>query len=112
MKRLKGKAYELGSANSTLFGAQIREKILCGNFRRERVNWFREVANRRGCTVPERPFSTAYIHTLLIPSYSVSGIAGYLKRKSTVGIAGRFGKVRKIAGEDFWARGFPWARQE
>ena len=74
MKRLKGKAYELGSANSTLFGAQIREKILCGNFRRERVNLFHEVANRWGCTVPERPFSTAYIHTLLIPSYSVSEI--------------------------------------
>ena len=36
----KGEAYKPGSANSTLFGAQIREKILCGNFRRERVNWF------------------------------------------------------------------------
>ena len=75
------------------------------------MNWFREVANRRGCTVPERPFSTAYIY-VVDPSYSVSGIAGYLKRKSTVGIAGRFGKVRKIAGENLGPEAIPWARQE
>ena len=40
------------------------------------------------------------------PKYSVSEMIGYLKGKSAIEIARRFGKVRKITGESFWARGY------
>lgn len=49
-----------------------------------------------------------HVHMLLPipPKYSVSEIVGYLKGKSAIEIARRFGKVRKITGESFWARGY------
>lgn len=44
---------------------------------------------------------------LSIPlKYNVLDIVDYLKGKSTIEIARHFGKVRKIAGESFWARGY------
>ena len=44
---------------------------------------------------------------LSIPhKYSVSEIVGYLKGKCAIEITRLFGKVRKIAGENFGARGY------
>ena len=41
------------------------------------------------------------------PKYAVSNAVGYLKGKSAIAIARRFGKkVRNFKGENFWARGF------
>ena len=47
-----------------------------------------------------------HVHILLSipPKYSVSKIVGYLKGKSALEIVRRFGKIRKIMGEKFWAK--------
>ena len=41
------------------------------------------------------------------PKYAVSKVVGYIKGKSAIMIARRFGKkVRNFKGERFWARGY------
>ena len=77
-------------------------------FGKNLVNLFRELANRRGCTILEGYLCREHVHMLLSisPKYSVSEIVGYLEGKSAIEIARRFGKVRKITGESFWARGY------
>lgn len=41
------------------------------------------------------------------PKYAVSTVAGYLKGKSAIQIARRFGgRERNFTGENFWARGY------
>jgi putative transposase len=41
------------------------------------------------------------------PKYSVSSVVGYLKGKSAITIARRFGgRTRNFSGEVFWARGY------
>ena len=87
---------------------KYRKKILYGNIRQELVNLFRELANRRGCTILEGHLCADHVHMLLSipPKYRVSEIVGYLKGKSAIEIARRFGKVRKITGESFWARSY------
>ncbi|WP_374044381.1 transposase [uncultured Bilophila sp.] len=50
-----------------------------------------------------------YDHVIVLaipPKHNVSEIVGYLIGKSTIEIARRFGKVRKITGESFWVRGY------
>ena len=87
---------------------KYRKKVLYGSIRQELVNLFRELANRRGCTILEGHLCADHVHMLLSipPKYRVSEIVGYLKGKSAIEIARRFGKVRKITGESFWARGY------
>ena len=87
---------------------KYRKKILYGNLRQELVNLFRELANRRGCTILEGHLCREHVHMLLSisPKYSVSEIVGYLEGKSAIEIARRFGKVRKITGESFVAGGY------
>ena len=79
---------------------KYRKKILYDSIRQELVNMFRELANRRGCTILEGHLCADYVHMLLSipPKYRVSEIVGYLKGKSAIEIARRFGKVRKITG--------------
>ena len=41
------------------------------------------------------------------PKYAVSTVVGYIKGKSTITIARRFGgRQRNFTGEVFWARGY------
>ena len=41
------------------------------------------------------------------PKYAVSNVVGYLKGKSAIQIARRFGgRERNFTGENFWARGY------
>ncbi len=41
------------------------------------------------------------------PKYAVSKVVGYIKGKSAIMIARRFGKkTRNFKGESFWARGY------
>ena len=91
-----------------VWNPKYRKKILYGNIRQELVNLFRELANRRGCTILEGHLCADHVHMLLSipPKYRVSEIVGYLKGKSAIEIARRFGKVRKITGESFWARSY------
>ena len=55
---------------------KYRKKILYGNLRQELVNLFRELVDRRGCTILEGDLCMDHVHILLSipPKYSVSEI--------------------------------------
>lgn len=41
------------------------------------------------------------------PKYAVSNVVGYIKGKSAITIAGKYGvRARNFTGESFWARGY------
>jgi putative transposase len=49
-----------------------------------------------------------HVHMLVSipPKYSVSHVIGFLKGKSALYIAQRYGRRRKMRGYHFWARGY------
>ncbi len=50
-----------------------------------------------------------HVHMLIdiLPKYAVSDVIGYIKGKSAIAIARKFGgKTRNFNGEKFWARGY------
>jgi putative transposase len=49
-----------------------------------------------------------HVHMLIsiLPKYSVSHIVGFLKGKTALYIAQKYGKRRKNRGYHFWARGY------
>ena len=49
-----------------------------------------------------------HVHMLLKipPKYSVSHIVGFLKGKSALYVAQKYGRRRKYRGYHFWARGY------
>ena len=52
---------------------KYRKKVLYGSIRQELVNLFRELANRRGCTILEGHLCADHVHMLLSipPKYRV-----------------------------------------
>lgn len=48
-----------------------------------------------------------YMCISISPKYSVSNVMGYIKGKSAIAIARRYGgRVKNFTGEVFWARGY------
>jgi hypothetical protein len=70
---------------------------------------FHELAEQRGCKMVEGHLMPDQVHMYISipPKYSVSSVVGYLKGKSAIAIARRFGgRKRNFIGEVFWARGY------
>ena len=85
-----------------------RRKLLYGRLRRELVAIFRELAGQKGCQIVEGHLMRDHVHMCISipPKYSVASVVGYLKGKSAIAIARRFGRERNFTGEVFWARGY------
>jgi putative transposase len=85
-----------------------RKKLLYGRLRRELVAIFRELAGQKGCEIVEGHLMQDHVHMCLSipPKYSVSNVVGYMKGKSAIAIARRFGRERNFTGEVFWACGY------
>ena len=85
-----------------------RKKVLYGRLRKELVGILRELATQKGCEIVEGHLMHDHVHMCLSipPKYSVSSVVGYLKGKSAIAIARRFGRERNFTGEVFWARGY------
>lgn len=85
-----------------------RKKLLFGRLRRELGGVFRELAEQKGCQIVEGHLMPDHVHMCISipPKYSVSSVVGYLKGKSAIAIARRFGRERNFTGEVFWARGY------
>lgn len=49
-----------------------------------------------------------HVHMLISipPKYSVSHVVGFLKGKTAIYVAQRYGRRRKYRGYHFWARGY------
>jgi putative transposase len=86
-----------------------RKKRIFGQLRRHLGEVFHELAEQRGCKIVEGHLMPDHVHICISipPKYSVSSVVGYLKGKSAITIARRFGgRQRNFTGEVFWARGY------
>ena len=85
-----------------------RKKLMFGRLRRELGTVLRELAEHKGCQIVEGHLMPDHVHMCISipPKYSVSSVVGYLKGKSAIAIARRFGRERNFTGEVFWARGY------
>ena len=85
------------------------KKRMFGQLRRHLGEVFRELADQRGCQIVEGHLMPDHVHMCISipPKYSVARVVGYLKGKSAITIARRYGgRKRNFTGEAFWARGY------
>ena len=92
-----------------VFIPKRRKKKLFGALRRHLGEVFRELAKQKEAEVVEGHLMPDHVHICLSipPKYAVSNVVGYIKGKSAITIARRFGgRQRNFTGEVFWARGY------
>ena len=92
-----------------VFIPKRRKKKLFGVLRRHLGQVFRELAQHKESEVVEGHLMADHVHVCLSipPKYAGSNVVGYIKGKSAITIARRFGgRQRNFTGEVFWARGF------
>jgi putative transposase len=92
-----------------VFIPKRRKKAIFGGLRRHLGEIFRELAKHKESEVVEGHLMPDHVHMCLSvpPKYSVSHVVGYIKGKSAIAIARRFGgRARNFTGEVFWARGY------
>jgi putative transposase len=92
-----------------VFVPKFRKKILYGKIKNFLKQEFHELARQKGCVIIGGSIVQDHVHMIVSipPKYAVSTIIGYLKGKSAIAIARKFGgKQRNFNGEDFWARGY------
>jgi putative transposase len=86
-----------------------RRKVIYGRLRREVVGILKRLCEYKGVEIIEGKACLDHIHLCLSipPKYSVAGIVGYLKGKSSMIIFEQFSKLKKnFKGHHFWARGY------
>jgi putative transposase len=86
-----------------------RKKKVFGAVRRHLGEIFHELASHKESRIVEGHWMPDHIHMCISipPKYAASNVVGYLKGKSAIMIARRFGgRDRNFTGENFWARGY------
>ena len=92
-----------------VFIPKYRRKAMYKELRKYLGEIFHELARHRECKIEEGHLCVDHVHMLISipPKYSVSQVMGYIKGKSAIAIARRYGgKRRNIVGQKFWARGY------
>lgn len=92
-----------------VFIPKRRKKRMYGALRRQLVEVFHELASHKESKIVEGYVMPDPIHRCISipPKYAVSNVVGYLKGKSAITIARRFGgRTKNFTGESFWARGY------
>lgn len=92
-----------------VFIPKRRKKAIFGALRRHLGGIFRELAQHKEARVVEGHLKPDHVHMCLSipPKLAVSNVVGYLKGKSAITIARKFGgRKRNFTGEVFWARGY------
>lgn len=92
-----------------VFIPKYRRQSIYGNIRNNLGEIFHELARQKQCRIVEGHLMSDHVHMCIEipPKYAVSSVIGYLKGKSAIAIARRFGgKQRNFEGEKFWARGY------
>ena len=70
---------------------------------------FRDLAGHKESKIVEGHLMGNHVHMCISipPKYAVANVVGYLKGKSAIQIARKFGgRQRNFTGENFWARGY------
>jgi putative transposase len=92
-----------------VFIPKCRKKLIFGALRRELGEIFRDLANQRESKVVEGHLMPDHVHMCISipPKHAVANVVGFIKGKSAIQIARRFGgRRRNFMGENFWARGY------
>src|SRR5512143_3982432 len=92
-----------------VFIPKKRQKRIFGVLRQHVGEIFHELARQQEVKIVEGHLRSDHVHIgiSLPPKYAVSRGVGYLKGKSAIAIARRFGgRARHFTGEVFWARGY------
>ncbi len=92
-----------------VFIPKRRKKRVFGVLRRHLGEIFRELAGHKESKIVEGHLMPDHIHLCISipPKYAVSNVVGYLKGKSAIQIARKYGgRSRNFTGENFWARGY------
>ena len=92
-----------------VFAPKYRRQIIYGKLKVDIGKILRELCQWKGVTIVEAELCPNHIHMLLEipPKYSVSGVVGFLKGKSSLLIHERHGNLRyKYGNRSFWCRGY------
>jgi putative transposase len=86
-----------------------RRRVIYGKLRQEIVRILKRLCEYKKIDIVEGKACLDHIHLCLsiLPKYSVAGMIGYLKGKSSMVIFEQFSKLKKnFKGHHFWARGY------
>ncbi len=86
-----------------------RRRVIYGRLRQEIVRILKRLCEYKGIEIVEGKACVDHIHLCLSipPKYSVAGMIGYLKGKSSMVLFEQFSKLKKnFKGHHFWARGY------
>lgn len=92
-----------------VFIPKRRKKQLFGALKRHLGELFHELAGHKDSKIVEGHLMADHVHMCISipPKYAVSNVVGYIKGKSAIQIARKFGgRQRNFSGENFWARGY------
>ena len=92
-----------------MFAPKYRRKAFYGSRRLEIGAILRKLCNWKGINIIEAEVCIDHVHMLIEipPKYSVSGIMGYLKGKSSLLIYEKWGNLKyKYRNREFWCRGY------
>lgn len=88
---------------------KYRRKKLYATIRENLGQEIRRLAACRECRVLEGHMIIDHVHMLIEvpPKYSIAQVMGYIKGKSAVYIARKYGdRTKYFSGQHFWARGY------
>ena len=91
-----------------VFIPKYRQKKLYGELKKDLREQFHKLSFQKECRIVEGYLMKDHVHMLIKipPKYSVSHIVGFLKGKTALYVAQRYGRRRKYRGYHFWARGY------
>ena len=92
-----------------VFIPKCRRKVLYGQLRQHLGEVFHQLARQKESRIEEGHLMSDHVHMMIAipPKYAVSQVVGYIKGKSAIQIARKFGgRQRSFSGENFWARGY------
>ena len=92
-----------------VFAPKYRREVFYDSKRLEIGKILRELCNWKGITIIEAEVCPNHIHMLIEipPKYSVSGIMGFLKGKSSIMIYSKWGNMKyKYRNREFCCRGY------
>jgi putative transposase len=92
-----------------VFIPKYPRKAINGEIRKGLGEIFHDLARQKECRIVEGHLLRDHVHMCIEvpPKYAVASIVGYLKGKSAIAIARRFGnRDKNFNGQHFWARGY------
>ena len=92
-----------------VFIPKRRKKKVFGALRRHLGEMLHELAGHKESKIVEGHLMPDHIHMCISipPKYAVSNVVGYIKGKSAIQIARKYGdRSHNFTGENFWARGY------